>query len=77
MAGVPGARWYGILGRKLPKQGHGEVEKLTARSFERGAQHPGRLGRAVVGGGGDWREREGAGEWNLSKSYLERRIEGT
>ena len=57
MASVPGTRQYNILGCQLPKQGHREVEKLTASRPE-GSTAFGMASRGRVDDGGDgWRER--------------------
>ena len=60
MAGMTGTHWYGITGRHYTNWGHGKVEKLTTSPTAMVAAS-GRAPKVWVDGGGDWREKMGAG----------------
>ena len=62
MAGVPGTRCHIILGHQTRHDGVEQVQELTVSPLERSAAPGESPRRQVTVGGGDWKEREGAGE---------------
>ena len=62
MNGGSATRCYDVLGRQTVNGWHGKAENLTTMRMEGSAVSGEYPRRRVTIGGGDWNEREGAGE---------------